>query len=402
MKKIAIFSLFLLTIPYISNGFICLSQKKAPSSIKNISSIENDLFELVNKEREKKGLFSLVLSKKLSLLARKHSQDMSASQNLSHLSSSQKSYVNRLVEAGFYFISSGENIAFSETFMAEFINHSFMESPEHRENILESSFNHVGIGIALGKQKGYYITMDFLQLFDPKTEKEVKEEIRERINNLRRENSLSPLQFAETADEFARAFSFRKAERRLPPQMPSYFGENHIIYTASPSLHKAYSEYKDIVVNSTYKKAGVGVVFSRNLEYRGGAYFITIILFPDSKQKSWSKKDLRQMVFQTVNKLRKNNSLCQFKMDKSLVTLAEKIVKEMLTERRTIRISPKRRKNIAVLSYVTEDPTLLSPNTEEKLRNNLIFHKKIGIGIQFGKNKISPQGAFWITILLEE
>lgn len=87
----------------------------------------------------------------LTILARRHSQDMASLSRLSHFSTSGKSYLERLVAEALYFADIGENVAFSETFRADIIHHSLMESQEHRRNILTPSFDLVGIDILFGK-----------------------------------------------------------------------------------------------------------------------------------------------------------------------------------------------------------------------------------------------------------
>jgi len=45
---------------------------------------------------------------------------------------------------------------------------NWMNSPGHRENILNKEFHRIGIGISLGKFKGFesiYVTQNFLGLF---------------------------------------------------------------------------------------------------------------------------------------------------------------------------------------------------------------------------------------------
>jgi len=113
----------------------------------DVSTIEQTIFKLINEEREKLGLSLLKFSPPLNLIARKHSQDMALREDIFHLSSSGKTYSERLVEEDIFFKKNGENVAFSESFMAEFIHQSFMKSPGHKENILDPEFDEVGIGV---------------------------------------------------------------------------------------------------------------------------------------------------------------------------------------------------------------------------------------------------------------
>jgi uncharacterized protein YkwD len=149
LKRIAVsaFLFFSVVSPYTKNLLCSEQEKKAAIQKKDAPSIEQDLFNLVNVEREKHDLAPVIFSPLLGSLARKHSQDMAGREDISHFSTSGEAYSERLVEGSFYFKKNGENVAFSQTFMPEFIHQSFMGSPGHRANILDPDFNEVGIGV---------------------------------------------------------------------------------------------------------------------------------------------------------------------------------------------------------------------------------------------------------------
>jgi hypothetical protein len=209
-----------------------------------------------------------------------------------------------------------------------------MKSPGHKENILDPEFDEVGIGVIFKENKGYYITQDFILSLMPMEEQEVKKEIQEKINSLRYENSLSPLSFLKEADNYAHTYSLRKAEDRSPPPVPSNFGQTHIVCITSPSLEKAHSVYKDKILDKIYESASIGISFGRNKENSGGSYFITLILFLENKYKSWSNKDLMELIFGTINIIREKKRINRFKLDGSLTARAGQIVKRIRTQRK--------------------------------------------------------------------
>ena len=376
-------------------------QKKEQSSFtKDIQAIEREVFELLNKEREKQGLSILRLSEPLSLLARKHSQEMALHENLGHLSSSGKDYTDRLVEDKFYFKKNGENVARSDSFLAELIHEGFMKSPGHRENILDPEFDEVGIGIALSEKKVYYVTQDFLLSLVPQDEEQAKKEIQKKINELRKESSLAPLVFLNDADGYASRYSSCKAEGKPAPPLPAYFRGALILYNSSPSLENVYSVYKEKAMDEIYETAGLGVCFIRNEENQGGSYFITLFLFPENKYKKWSKEKLIEIISTSINNIRKQEGLPLFKEDDRLTIQAERIVSGIYNQRGNIqaRLEPR----AGVLCFVTEDPNILPKGTKEKIENDFRNFRRIGIGIIFGKNPESPRGAFWVAILFKE
>lgn len=403
MKKLSIFSLILL----LSSSLCSISlpgqkqKKEPPSHIKDALTIEQDLFELINKERNDHGLSTLRLSLDLSRLARQHSQDMATRQELSHLSLSGKSYEERLVEVGFYYISRGENVAFSETFVAEFIHHPLMESPEHKKNILGPAFDQVGIGVILVEKKGYYVTQDFIQSLEPEEEEKVQAKIQNKINALRRKNSLPPLVFLKEAENYARGYAQQKAETKPPPPCPPYFGENHIVYISSPSLDKAHLVYKDVILDQIYESSGLGIIFRRNKEYPGGSYFVTLILFPENKYKYMDKRKIGQIILQNINGLRQKKGIDELRLDDKLSNAAEMALIEIMTQRNYSSILPEMSKEAGFIFFITVDPTVLSGKVKDKIENEWVPYRKIGIGISFSKNREYPRGAFWVVIFFK-
>jgi len=403
LKKLSIFSfILLLSLSLCPISLPGQKQKKEPPShIKDVLAIEQDLFELINKERKDHGLSTLRLSLDLNQLARQHSQDMASCQTLSHLSSSGKSYEERLVEVGFYYISRGENVAFSETFVAEFIHHPLMESPEHKKNILGTAFDKVGIGVIFVEKKGYYITQDFIQSLEPEEEEKVQAKIQNKINALRRKNSLPPLVFLKEAEDYARGYSQQKAETKPPPPCPPHFEENHIFYVSSPSLDKAHLIYEDVILDQIYESSGLGIIFRRNKEYPGGSYFITLILFPENKYKYSDKRKIGQIILQNINELRHKKGIDELRLDDKLSSAAEKALVEILTHGNYSSILPEMSKEAGFIFFITTDPTMLSRRIKEKIENEWAPYRKIGIGISFNKNKEYPRGAFWVVIFFK-
>ena len=404
VKRIAIpVFLFFLLAPPCAKSLFCLKQEKESySQKKDAPTIELDLFKLVNIERQRLDLAPVRFSSPLSVLARKHSQNMALRGDISHLSTSGETYSERLVEGEFYFIKNGENVAYSQTFVSEFIHQSFMDSPGHRANVLDPDFDELGIGVVFKGDDGYYVTQDFIRALAPKGRIEAEAEVEENINRIRRVYSLPAISFLAEANIFAQQYSINKAEDRSPPPIPSHFGETHLFYTRTPSFEYLYSKYKDKLLDKHYETAGLGIDFSRNEKSPGGAYFITLLLFPESEYKSRSNKDLKEIVFRTINNTRKNKGLASLTEDKGLSANAEEALKIISKQMNTTSINIPRFWGSAIISYITKDPTLLPGGLKIKIENNFIYYTRIGIGILFGKDPKYPRGAFWVVILLEE
>jgi len=178
---------------------------KKVADIPKIDAIEKELWNLINKERKLHNLPLLELSPALSDMARQHSLDLAnqGKRELTNLSSSGKSLTDRLVDAGLFYVDAGENVSFSETFVAESIHKSLFENGGLIKNILNPNFTQIGIGIVHRDHKGYYITQDFLRPLLLKTDKQVSQIILDRINTERHLMALPSLDLWQEAEQFA-------------------------------------------------------------------------------------------------------------------------------------------------------------------------------------------------------
>jgi hypothetical protein len=126
------------------------------------ADFESEVIELVNAEREAQGLHPLVYDDRLAAAARDHSEDLGVQDYFSHTSLDGRTVGDRLVEAGYYYNTYGENIAAGQP-TPEVVMNSWMASSGHRANILNPNFCDIGVGYVYvpGSTYGHYWTQDF-------------------------------------------------------------------------------------------------------------------------------------------------------------------------------------------------------------------------------------------------
>ncbi|WP_328929684.1 CAP domain-containing protein [Streptomyces sp. NBC_00190] len=116
-----------------------------------------EVVALVNKERAKAGCSALTVNDKLTAAALNHSKDMAAHSNMSHTGSDGSDPGARITRAGYAWMTYGENVAYGYS-TPEQVMIGWMNSPGHRENILNCAFKEIGVGLA---QPNSYWTQDF-------------------------------------------------------------------------------------------------------------------------------------------------------------------------------------------------------------------------------------------------
>jgi uncharacterized protein YkwD len=112
-------------------------------------------FSLVNQDRAANGVAALAYSGALGRVAQYRAQDMLNRNYFSHYdpATGQLAFVQLLHLWGIPYSSAGENIAWSTNPSIAGINTMFMNSPDHRANILNGGYHRAGIGVATNGAK---------------------------------------------------------------------------------------------------------------------------------------------------------------------------------------------------------------------------------------------------------
>ncbi len=127
-----------------------------------LKTLENAVFELVNKERVKAGLQPLTYNWQAARVARIKSQDMIDSKYFNHISPSYGSPFKMLESFGLRFSAAAENIAMGQRSAQEVMN-SWMNSAGHKANILSKSVTQIGVGAAKNASGTIYFTQLFIK-----------------------------------------------------------------------------------------------------------------------------------------------------------------------------------------------------------------------------------------------
>lgn len=126
----------------------------------NMSSLESQMLELINKERQNHGLKPLQWHSKLADLAKLKSEDIIKNNYFSHTSPTYGSFYQMVQQGGVSFRQVGENLAKAKDVQKAHV--LLMASEGHRNNILNPSFTHIGLGISK-EQYGIVVTQLFIQ-----------------------------------------------------------------------------------------------------------------------------------------------------------------------------------------------------------------------------------------------
>jgi uncharacterized protein YkwD len=114
------------------------------------AAVRRAVLDAVNTERRKARARPLALDSRLDEAAERHAQDMLARGYFAHESPEGKTVRQRAKAAGYDWHAVGENIALGQLSVEQVMD-AWMKSPEHRRNILDRDFVHMGLGLAIGE-----------------------------------------------------------------------------------------------------------------------------------------------------------------------------------------------------------------------------------------------------------
>jgi len=124
-----------------------------------MNSDEQEVFNLINKQRTNNGLKALQVDSEVQRVARIKAEDMVANNYFSHNSPTYGSPFDMLKSFKISYKTAGENIAANSSNSGA-VN-AWMNSSGHKANILNGNFNYTGIGVVSSSKYGKI----FVQMF---------------------------------------------------------------------------------------------------------------------------------------------------------------------------------------------------------------------------------------------
>lgn len=164
----------LLQIP-VEKTFTYSGELQSPQKTTSVLGAETidprDIITYVNEERMKRGIRPLRVSEPLMKAAKMRADVMLRHENFSHQDPYEGIQLDTVLPKLKYpFIWASENIGMGDTNGRDFVT-GFMNSPSHRDNLLNPALVETGVAIVTGKYKQWYVNMA-VQLFAIPTDHE--------------------------------------------------------------------------------------------------------------------------------------------------------------------------------------------------------------------------------------
>jgi len=121
------------------------------------------LLEITNQKRAENGLTSLTLNDQLNQAAAGKASDMFGNNYWAHVSPAGKTPWDFILGAGYRYVYAGENLA-KDFQDAGGVVDAWMNSPTHKENLLQPKYQEVGFAVVNGRLEGEETTL-VVQMF---------------------------------------------------------------------------------------------------------------------------------------------------------------------------------------------------------------------------------------------
>lgn len=217
------------------------------------SQREQQLFDLVNHEREKAGLGKLEWSDRLAKAALAHSKLLAENRDLSHQFSGEPILQERVGAAGLRFNSVAENVAAAPDVNTAHV--ALMKSPGHRANILHQDYNAIGISI-VDRDHELYVTQDFAHTLVTYTEKQFRDAIVSGFNQARRTRGLRPVDVVIDPRLKKAACSQDMNTNRLIQNIPGAMG---LLVFSQSELGALPDDLKKFTADKAVERMNIGV-----------------------------------------------------------------------------------------------------------------------------------------------
>jgi len=123
---------------------------------------KENVINLTNQSRSEEGVLTLQENTLLTNAAQAKANDMINKQYWAHFYNGEKPW-DWMKKAGYVYMDAGENLAIDFD-QSEDMNKAWLESPSHRENLLNEKYTDIGVGIAQGWFKDHN-TIIVVQMF---------------------------------------------------------------------------------------------------------------------------------------------------------------------------------------------------------------------------------------------
>ena len=231
------------------------------------------MLEAINAERAERGLRRYRLDRDLEAAAADHSRRMAEAGRLTHQLPREPDLRTRIAATGLRFDAAGENVGYSTR--VEELHDNLMRSRGHRENLLATKYDSIGIAIYESGER-YWVTQNFARVTSLATAPQAANEFAAAVAELRRSRRL-PAATVETSTEL-RSAACEMARRddvdaSLVPNQP---GRRHVVVFTTFEPGELTGTARRVAGDPDVARIEVGVCHRASRRYPAGVFWFAL------------------------------------------------------------------------------------------------------------------------------
>jgi len=230
-----------------------------------------EILHLVNQARAQAGLAPLVLDETLSQAAQAHGREMLQHGQLSHQFPGESDLMVRLGRSGVHLSRAGENVAFD--YSATHAHQALMLSDEHRRNLLDPSFNAVGIAVIWNRCQ-MYVVQDFARELPTYDAGQAEDLIADKVATLRTQTRLPRLKRVKSSN-LSEACPSGKAKLN----QAAFSNARYVLSYSNAEPQALPPSAGNVIRDSRMRDFSVGACYARTEKNPNGAYFVTMMFY---------------------------------------------------------------------------------------------------------------------------
>jgi len=238
---------------------------------------EQQLLQLANQARARAGAPLLHFDEGLTIAARMHADVMARRDHLSHQFEGELSLHHRMAEfSSLHLDHAGENVAVDLT--PEQAHQRLMQSPPHRENLLDASYNVIGIGVVHNGAR-LFVVQDFGHSLPEVSSGETEESI---VNSLIRQRHAAGLPvLAQKPDAALRqAVCAMAQEDRLATRAMHDLAQRYSVVSYTNMHPEILPQAANRLVGDRHvKNVSVSACYARTATYPTGVYWVGLLFY---------------------------------------------------------------------------------------------------------------------------
>ena len=237
---------------------------------------EQQLLALANQSRREAGVPPLRLDAGLSVAARAHAQTMLQQRKLSHQFQGEAGLPERLASSSRLLLDQeGENVALD--YDAQHGHEHLMLSPPHRANLLNPTYNVVGLGVVRNGDR-LFIVQDFGHALPFYSGDEVKARIAAAVEHKRHSMNRGSLIRRDLPDADQAACSMAQSDHLATSSVRNLARHYTVLTYSSVHPETLPRQASHAISSHNLRSFSLGTCYARTETYPSGAYWIVLSL----------------------------------------------------------------------------------------------------------------------------